>query len=91
VFKCLRAFVERWRGERPAALEFSILSMMFQVKTWIGFLECLVFSNNYIDLAIINIQTTNNIQQVVISNIRVPRFLWTTDLNFIDGTTQSYS
>jgi hypothetical protein len=46
------------------------------------------FSNNYIDLAIDNIQTTSNAQQVIISNIGgfpVPVDL---QLNFTDGTTQ---
>jgi hypothetical protein len=86
--KCLHAFMERWHGKHPVPWDFFYTFNNISGENLNWFWNAWFFSNNYIDLAIDNIQTTSNAQQVIISNIGgfpVPVDL---QLNFTDGTTQ---
>lgn len=87
--KCLHAFMERWHGKHPVPWDFfyTFNNVSGQNLNW--FWNAWFFSNNYIDLAIDNIRTSGNSQQVIINNIGgfpVPVDL---QLNFDDGSTRT--
>jgi hypothetical protein len=87
--KCLHGFMDRWHGKHPLPWDFfySFNNISGENLNW--FWNAWFFSNNYIDLAIDNIQTTNNGAQVSITNIGgfpVPVDLLIT---YKDGSTQS--
>jgi aminopeptidase N len=87
--KCLHAFIERWHGKHPVPWDFfyTFNNVSGQNLDW--FWNAWFFSNNYIDLAVDNIRSVNNGQQVIVRNIGgfpVPVDL---KLNFTDGSTQT--
>ncbi len=87
--KCLHAFMDRWHGKHPLPWDFFYTFNNVSGENLNWFWNAWFFSNNYIDLAVDNIRTTGNIQQVVVSNIGgfpVPVDL---QLTFSDGSTQT--
>ncbi len=87
--KCLHGFMDRWHGKHPIPWDFfySFNNISGQNLNW--FWNAWFFSNNYIDLAVDNIDKAGDSYQVVIANIGgfpVPIDL---QLNFTDGSTQT--
>ena len=67
--KCLHGFMDRWHGKHPVPWDFFYSFNDISGKNLNWFWNAWFFSNNYIDLAIDNVSSNKNEQQIIIRNI----------------------
>ena len=67
--KCLHGFMDRWHGKHPVPWDFFYSFNDISGKNLNWFWNAWFFSNNYIDLAIDNVSSNKNEQQIIIKNI----------------------
>ena len=88
--KCLHGFIDRWHGKHPIPWDFfyTVNNISGQNLNW--FWNAWFFSNSYIDLAIDNIHKDGDSYQLAISNIGGFPVPIDVQLNFNDGSTQTF-
>ncbi len=87
--KCLHGFMNRWHGKHPLPWDFFYTFNNISEKNLNWFWNAWFFSNDYIDLAVTNVQKINGGYEVHLKNIGGFPIPVNVRINYADGSSQT--